>query len=101
MTPPCRTFTTATLESEIQTNDTGRKRKLDRGQKNIDLSQCELLSMLQYECQVDQPEIRNSPARCWPVQRWFRRCQDKKGSFMVETTHWEQQRQNNEATSEA
>ncbi|KAK8120616.1 hypothetical protein PG999_004736 [Apiospora kogelbergensis] len=44
MTPPCRTFTTAALESEIQTNDTGKKRKLDRGQKDIDLSQCALLS---------------------------------------------------------
>ncbi|KAK8098376.1 uncharacterized protein PG998_013862 [Apiospora kogelbergensis] len=43
MTPPCRTFTTAALESEIQTNDTGKKRKLDRGQKDIDLSQCALL----------------------------------------------------------
>ncbi|KAK8085170.1 hypothetical protein PG997_006441 [Apiospora hydei] len=99
MTPPCRTFTSATLESEIQTDDTGRKRKLDRGQKDIDLSQCVLMGMLQYECKIDEPEKRNSPVLCWPVQRWFRRCQDKKGSFMVETTDWEKRSQSDEATA--
>ncbi|KAK8068993.1 hypothetical protein PG994_005609 [Apiospora phragmitis] len=99
MTPPCRTFSSATLESEIQTYDTGKKRKLERGQKNIDLSQCALMGMLQYECRIDQPEKRDSPVRCWPVRRWFRRCQDKKGSFLVETTDWEKPRQSDEAAA--
>ncbi|OTB02747.1 hypothetical protein M426DRAFT_322345 [Hypoxylon sp. CI-4A] len=84
MTPPCRVFPASQLESEIQTSN-GKVRKGGR----IDLSACELFSMVQYECQIDRPEIGNSPVRCWPVQRWFRRCQDKKGSFMVETTVWE------------
>ncbi|OTB14967.1 hypothetical protein K445DRAFT_318347 [Daldinia sp. EC12] len=84
MTPPCRVFPASRLESEIQVTG-GRVRKGGR----IDLSACELFSMVQYECQIDRPEVSNSPVRCWPVQRWFRRCQDKKGSFMVETTIWE------------
>ncbi|KAI1642795.1 uncharacterized protein F4817DRAFT_286735 [Daldinia loculata] len=84
MAPPCRVFPASQLESEIQATD-GRARKGGR----IDLSTCELFSMVQYECQIDRPEVSNSPVRCWPVQRWFRRCQDKKRSFMVETTVWE------------
>ncbi|KAI2605700.1 uncharacterized protein GGS25DRAFT_523371 [Hypoxylon fragiforme] len=90
MTPPCRVFPASELESEIQTTDGQRLRK---GGGRIDLSACELLAMVQYECQIDRPELANSPVWCWPVQRWFRRCQDKKGgSFMVETTIWEESR---------
>ncbi|KAI0842350.1 hypothetical protein F5Y06DRAFT_257392 [Hypoxylon sp. FL0890] len=84
MAPPCRVFPASQLESEIQVNGG----KLRKGGP-IDLSACELFAMVQYECQIDRPEISNSPVRCWPIQRWFRRCQDKKGSFMVETTLWE------------
>ncbi|KAI1389282.1 uncharacterized protein F4822DRAFT_195586 [Hypoxylon trugodes] len=84
MTPPCHVFPVSQLESEIQVNN-GRARKGGR----IDLSACELFSMVQYECQIDRPDVADSPVRCWPVQRWFRRCKDKKGSFMVETTLWE------------
>ncbi|KAI1331640.1 hypothetical protein F5Y16DRAFT_239984 [Xylariaceae sp. FL0255] len=84
MTPPCRVFSASQLPKEIQL-DEGKKRK----GRAIDLSACELLSMVQYDCQIDNPEMNNSPVRCWPVQRWFRRCQDRKGTFMVETTMWE------------
>ncbi|KAI2467989.1 hypothetical protein F4781DRAFT_286070 [Annulohypoxylon bovei var. microspora] len=84
MTPPCRVFPASQLESEIQVAD-GKVRKGGR----IDLPTCELFSMVQYECQIDRPNVADSPVRCWPVQRWFRRCQDKNGSFMVETTIWE------------
>ncbi|KAI0388582.1 hypothetical protein F5Y17DRAFT_470344 [Xylariaceae sp. FL0594] len=84
MAPPCRVFPASHLPAEIQLVD-GKRRK---GGK-IDLSACELLSMTQYDCQIDRPELSNSPVRCWPVQRWFRRCQDQKGTFMVETTVWE------------
>ncbi|KAI0473044.1 hypothetical protein GGR56DRAFT_595729 [Xylariaceae sp. FL0804] len=88
MTPPCRVFPASQLPSEIQTDADGRRR---RGGGRVDLSACELLSMVQYDCQIDRPEMMSSPVRCWPVQRWFRRCQDKKGSvFMVETTKWEE-----------
>ncbi|KAI0018675.1 hypothetical protein F4780DRAFT_750547 [Xylariomycetidae sp. FL0641] len=86
MTPPCRVFSASELESEIQVND-GRRRKGGR----IDLSACELFSMVQYDCQIDHPERPSSAVRCWQVQRWFRKCRDKKGPFMVETTKWEDQ----------
>ncbi|KAI1262676.1 hypothetical protein F5Y18DRAFT_429900 [Xylariaceae sp. FL1019] len=85
MTPPCRVFQAPELAKEVQ-NDDGKRRK---GGK-IDLSACELLSMTQYDCQIDHPEVPNSKVRCWPVQRWFRRCQDQRGSFLVETTMWEE-----------
>ncbi|RYP44197.1 hypothetical protein DL768_009313 [Monosporascus sp. mg162] len=88
MAPPCRVFEASALPHEIQMDYQGRRRKTEGGAP-IDLSACELLAMTQYECQIDRPEVGNSPVRCWPVQRWFRRCRDKKGSFMVETTKWE------------
>ncbi|KAI1734139.1 hypothetical protein F4680DRAFT_454232 [Xylaria scruposa] len=84
MSPPCRVFPASQLQAEVQLDD-GKRRK---GSK-IDLSACELLSMVQYDCQIDRPDLANSPVRCWPVQRWFRRCQDRKGMFTVETTMWE------------
>jgi len=68
MTPPCRVFPASQLPAEIQLVD-GKRRK---GGK-IDPSACELLSMTQYDCQIDRPDLSNSPVRCWPVQRWFRR----------------------------
>ena len=49
-----------------------RAKKVRQGSK-IDLSACELFSMTQYDCQIDRPEVGDSPVRCWPVQRWFRR----------------------------
>ncbi|KAI0146288.1 hypothetical protein GGR57DRAFT_291725 [Xylariaceae sp. FL1272] len=89
MTPPCRVFQAQELAKEIQIDD-GKRRK---GGK-IDLSACELLSMTQYDCQIDDPKVPDSNVQCWPVQRWFRRCQDKKGSFLVETTMWEEKYNN-------
>ncbi|KAI0197935.1 hypothetical protein F4808DRAFT_285971 [Astrocystis sublimbata] len=85
MSPPCRVFPASQLPSEIQKDVDGKRRKGGR----IDLSACELLSMVQYDCQIDRPDLRDSPVRCWPVQRWFRRCHDQKGPFTVETTMWE------------
>ncbi|RYC58291.1 hypothetical protein CHU98_g7924 [Xylaria longipes] len=72
MSPPCRVFSASQLPTEIQLDD-GKRRK---GGK-IDLSACELLSMVQYDCQIDRPDLANSPVRCWPVQRWFRRSKGK------------------------
>ncbi|KAI1126618.1 hypothetical protein F5Y10DRAFT_209602 [Nemania abortiva] len=85
MAPPCAVFPASQLPTEIQVDENGKRRKGGR----IDLSACELLSMVQYDCQIDHPELRDSAVRCWPVQRWFRRCQYQKGKFMVETTMWE------------
>ncbi|KAI0426338.1 hypothetical protein F5Y09DRAFT_345797 [Xylaria sp. FL1042] len=71
MAPPCRVFPASQLPTEIQLNENGKRRK---GGK-IDLSACELLSMVQYDCQIDRPELSSSP--------------DQKGEFFVETTVWE------------
>ncbi|KAI1428695.1 hypothetical protein F5Y12DRAFT_710990 [Xylaria sp. FL1777] len=84
MTPQCSVFPASQLPANIQVDD-GQRRKGGR----IDLLACELLSMVQYDCQIDRPDVSNSPVKCWPVQRWFRRCQDRKGKFLVETTMWE------------
>lgn len=88
MTPPCKIFKAGELESAVQTGVTGRKRKTEGGQ-NVDISQCPLFSMVQYDCQIERPDLPHSPVQCFEVQRWFRKCQDKKGSFMIETTNWE------------
>ncbi|KAH6652483.1 hypothetical protein BKA67DRAFT_659191 [Truncatella angustata] len=88
MTPPCKIFKADELEDAVQLNLAQRKRKTAGG-KDIDLAQCPLFSMVQYDCQIERPDLPHSPVQCFEVQRWFRRCQDKKGSFMVETTNWE------------
>ncbi|KAK4452698.1 hypothetical protein QBC34DRAFT_398105 [Podospora aff. communis PSN243] len=89
MAPPCETFPVQKLPSEVQLGTNGKLRKTVDGRR-IDLQKdCELLELMQYECLVLHPEIPNSPVQCWPVQRLFRRCQDKNGKFTVETTAWE------------
>lgn len=45
--------------------------------------------MWQYDCEVEKPVTRESVTRCWPVERLFRRCKDRRGTFMIETTAWE------------
>lgn len=72
MTPPCRSFPASQLPVQIQVDGDGKKRKTGGG-KGVDLNACELLSMMQYNCKVEHPEQPNSPVRCYPVQRWFRR----------------------------
>ncbi|KAH8646662.1 hypothetical protein BX600DRAFT_518705 [Xylariales sp. PMI_506] len=98
MTPPCHVFGPNALEAQIQFDAEGRKRKTQGG-ADIDLAQCPLFGMVQYECQIDRPNLRDSPVRCWPVQRWFRRCQDRKGTFMVETTNWEDRQHTDTASA--
>ncbi|KAL1847836.1 hypothetical protein VTK73DRAFT_10252 [Phialemonium thermophilum] len=88
MAPPCHGFLAAELPQKVQTDVDGKRRKTSDG-RAIDLKKCELLGLVQYSCSVDQPDVRDSPVRCWPIQRWFRRCQDRNGSFTVETTAWE------------
>jgi len=72
MTPPVHSFPAADLPLQVQLDASGRVRKTEDGQP-ISLTGCELLSLVQYSCEIDHPEIRESPVRCWPVQRWFRR----------------------------
>ncbi|KAH6899631.1 hypothetical protein B0T10DRAFT_873 [Thelonectria olida] len=86
---PCQVFHASELPDRVQTDLKGRKRKLEAGQRNVDLRGCELLEMLQYKCEIKEPVRWDSPVQCYAVDRLFRKCQDRKGTFMVETTAWE------------
>ena len=73
MAPPCPNFPTRRLPSAAQLDADGKLRKTHDGRR-IDLARdCELLGLVQYECVVSRPEVRDSPVQCWPVQRLFRR----------------------------
>ncbi|KAK4222164.1 hypothetical protein QBC38DRAFT_375687 [Podospora fimiseda] len=91
MSPPCQSFHPSKLPLHVQVGPDHRVRKVDNTQdKQIDLLRdCALKSLVQYECVVTRPEKRNSPVKCYPIERLFRQCEDKKGKFMVETTSWE------------
>lgn len=76
MTPPCRSFPASELPLRIQQDASGRRRKVDGAgsvSRKIDLSACELFQMLQYKCEVQRPLSRESPVRCFAVDRLFRR----------------------------
>ncbi|KAH6842255.1 hypothetical protein B0I37DRAFT_194724 [Chaetomium sp. MPI-CAGE-AT-0009] len=89
MAPPCPSFPARHLSAAAQIDTDGKVRKTEDGSRINLARDCELFSLVQYECIVRHPELVDSPVQCWPVQRWFRRCQDKKGSFTAETTAWE------------
>ncbi|KAG7129426.1 hypothetical protein HYQ45_011360 [Verticillium longisporum] len=91
MSPPCHVFPVSELPAHVQADVRGRKRKLDGDSSGggVDLSKCKLRSLAQYHCEIEQPQTPNSPVRCWAVNRFFRECKDKKGTFSVETTAWE------------
>lgn len=72
MTPPCPNFHPSQLPQQIQFKIDGRKRKTEGG-KDIDLSSCELMGLLQYDCSIEHPQRQDSKVMCYPVQRWFRR----------------------------
>ncbi|KAI5853216.1 hypothetical protein DFP73DRAFT_535590 [Morchella snyderi] len=64
---PITTFPASALTQHINTNvRTGRRRK-----QPIDLSKCELLEMVQWDCRVE-----NGQNLCWPIERLFRRCKN-------------------------
>lgn len=71
MTPPCPAFPASELSLHAQADVNGKKRKLDGG-ANVDLSHCVLNELTQYRCFVDNPEVAQSPVRCWAVNRFFR-----------------------------
>jgi hypothetical protein len=69
MAPIVEAWSARELEFRSQVSMAGNKRKGFDG----DLKACELLEMLQYRCEVDEPVTRESITRCWPVERLFRR----------------------------
>lgn len=89
MSPPCYAFPVSQLSEKVQEDVKGKRRKLPIGMKSVDLSACELLEMPQFKCEVEKPVTSDSQIICQEWMRFFRRCQDKKGSFTVETTAWE------------
>ncbi|PQE19134.1 Mitochondrial export Som1 protein [Rutstroemia sp. NJR-2017a BBW] len=96
MTPPILSFPPSRLPHESRYNAKNEFRKGFDG----DLQKCELLEMMQYECDVkrgtDGSVTREGRVVCWPVERWFRRCRDREGTFMVETTVWEGEKRGRE-----
>ncbi len=99
MTPPVKVFPPEELESKVQFT---RERKLQK--QPIKLKDCQLLTMVQYECEVKDRKNALSVVQCWPVERLFRKyvkvvhllrfadvgkiCRCANG-LMVETTSWE------------
>jgi len=73
MTPPIPSFHPSRLPQESRYNAKNEFRKGFDGK----LEKCELLEMLQYECDVkrgmDGSVTRDSRVVCWPVERLFRR----------------------------
>ncbi|KAK3679085.1 hypothetical protein LTR78_001538 [Recurvomyces mirabilis] len=82
MAPLVEAFHPARLQQHIQYHADGKVRK-----PPVDLKQCQLKELVQYECQLDgPPENPKSKIVCEAVLRLFRTCAN--GST-VETTSWE------------
>ncbi|KAH7148953.1 hypothetical protein EDB81DRAFT_481713 [Dactylonectria macrodidyma] len=86
---PCQVFPASELPDRVQTDLKGRKRKLESGERSVELNGCELFEMLQYKCEIKEPVKWDSTVQCHTVDRLFRKCKDRNGTFMVETTAWE------------
>ncbi len=68
MAPPIETFHPARLQQQVQHYANGKVRK-----PPVDLKQCELKELLQYECDLRGPkEDPRSKIVCEPVLRLFR-----------------------------
>ena len=70
---PRPSFPVSELPAKIQQDVHGRRRKLEGAARRIELEDCELLSMFQYNCEVKHPVTQDSPIKCYPVERLFRR----------------------------
>ncbi|KAK5133773.1 hypothetical protein LTR08_007423 [Meristemomyces frigidus] len=82
MAPLTETFHPARLQQHVQSLPDGKARK-----PPVDLKQCQLKELVQYECDLDGPgDDRKSRVICKPILRLFRQCA---GGLTVETTSWE------------
>lgn len=70
---PCPVFHASELPVKVQADLKGKKRKLQGREHNIDLAACDLHEMLQYKCEIKEPEKRESPIQCFAIERLFRR----------------------------
>ncbi|CAD6499535.1 BgTH12-03646 [Blumeria graminis f. sp. triticale] len=80
MAPFMMSFAARDLASQVGSECT---RKKIRGTA-VQLDQGERLELLQYECTADGKTVV-----CRPVERFYRRFQTGKKSWMIETTAWE------------
>ncbi|KFA60749.1 hypothetical protein S40285_04734 [Stachybotrys chlorohalonatus IBT 40285] len=55
MPPPVYPIAADELSTAAQLDAQGRRRKPEPGQKRVDLAACELLRMVQYRCEVQEP----------------------------------------------
>lgn len=69
MAPFVTAFPAEELPYRSQVNAGGKKRKGFDGE----LKTCELLEMMQYTCDVERPEKRESRVICFQIERLFRR----------------------------
>lgn len=70
MAPPIETFPASELLERINTLPNGRRRKGG----DVDLSECELLELVQYSCHLKgNPKSRESIIQCEPIVKLFRR----------------------------
>ena len=70
MAPPVEAFPVSELEDRINVQLNGRRRKGG----DIDLRKCELLELVQYECDLKVSEKDRRPIiQCIPVVKLFRR----------------------------
>ncbi|TQV93898.1 mitochondrial export protein som1 domain-containing protein [Cordyceps javanica] len=72
MSPPCPSFDVSELPARVQQDSDGRRRKLDGSARRIELSACDLFKMNQWECELKDESMSQSPISCWPVTRFFR-----------------------------
>jgi Mitochondrial export protein Som1 len=69
MAPPVESWSATELPDRVQVTAEGRRRK-----DQIELSRCELMQMVQYECFVaDGGRRPGAPVVCRPIERLFRR----------------------------
>ncbi len=69
MAPPIEVFPASELSHRVNTLPNGRLRKGEA----IDLDDCELLELVQYDCGLKGPKSRQAVIQCWPVVKLFRR----------------------------
>lgn len=70
MAPPIEAFPATQLLERINTLPNGKRRK----GRDIDLSKCELLEFVQYDCRLKgEPNSRDAVIQCAPIVKLFRR----------------------------
>ena len=107
MAPPMNPFPVSELDSHIPVKSKNFKETSRKLPRDFDLSDCELLKIVQYTCTTQQiqkehmhqnPGADPLPHHCYPFTRLYRKCYEggiggKHRTFHVETTAWEGQHQ--------